>query len=422
MSDLTVTNALNDDPAEIDAALATAESIAQLHHVPTIMRAALRIALKMKWGDLTVVLPDGQAIRYLGEHPGKHGILVIRDYKFARKIITHGGSGMAEAYLEGTWDSPDLPVFLEVVARNADYVREYFHGQSWSRMLGKFLHFLNRNSKSGSKKNIEFHYDLGNAFYTRWLDPTMTYSSAKFDAPNQSLDQAQWNKYRTLTQQADMREGHSVLEIGCGWGGFAEFAATEVGCHVTGITISKEQLEFAQKRIFDKGLNEKVDIVYRDYRDVEGQYDRVASIEMFEAVGEKYWPSFFGKVHDVLKSGGQAGLQIITIADKYFDDYRQGADFIQRYIFPGGMLPSPSALADQVRNAGLEWQQNINFGKDYARTLHVWREKFLEAWPEIQDLGFDERFRRMWTLYLGYCEAGFNAGTVDVTQVTLKRT
>ncbi len=421
MSDLAVAANETSDPADIDAVLATSDSIGHLKEVPTIVRAALRIALKMKWGDLTVVLPDGQALRYLGEHPGKHGILVVRDYKFASRILSHGTTGMGEAYMEGMWDSPDLPIFLEVVARNAEYMREYFHGQGWARFLAKFLHFLNRNSKSGAKKNIEYHYDLGNAFYRRWLDPTMTYSSAKFATPDQSLDQAQWNKYRSLAQQADIREGHDVLEIGCGWGGFAEFAATEVGCHVTGITISKEQLEFAQKRIFEKGLNEKVDIVYRDYRDVEGAFDRVASIEMFEAVGEKYWPDFFGKVHDVLRSGGQAGLQIITIADKYFEDYRSGADFIQRYIFPGGMLPSPTALAAQVRDAGLEWKQNITFGEDYAHTLHEWRDRFLAAWPEIQTLGFDERFRRMWNLYLGYSEAGFSAGTIDVTQVTLRR-
>jgi len=400
---------------------ASPQTIHELHHVPPLAKAVLRIALKIYWGDLTVVLPDGQSIHYAGVEPGKSGILVVKDYKFARMLLTSGGAGMGEAYMDGLWDSPDLASMLEVVATNAEHIREYFMGRGWGRFVGRLAHLLNRNSKSGSKRNIEAHYDLGNAFYKQWLDPTMTYSSAKFADDDQNLSDAQWNKYRSLAEQIDLRPEHHVLEIGCGWGGFAEFAASEIGCRVTGVTISKEQLEFAQKRMADKGLSDKVDILYKDYRDIEGQFDRVVSIEMFEAVGEEYWPSFFAKVHDVLKSGGQAGLQIITIADDLFEDYRKSADFIQRYIFPGGMLPSPSALASQVKNVGLEWKDNINFGKDYAHTLHIWRDRFQEAWPTIQPLGFDERFRRMWHMYLGYCEAGFSAGTVDVTQLTLRR-
>lgn len=403
------------------AVLATPESISHLKDVPTLVKAVLRIALHIRSGEITAVMPDGQAVLFKGTQPGKSGVIVVNDYAFAKRLVTAGGTGMGEAYMEGLWDSPDLATFLEVVAENSQYLRQYFHGKGWARMLGRLVHFLNRNSKTGSKKNIEYHYDLGNAFYRQWLDPTMTYSSAKFTSPDQPLDEAQRNKYLSLINEAEIGPDHTVLEIGCGWGGFAEFAAKEVGCKVTGITISKEQLEFARRRMQENQLNEKVDIQYIDYRDVQGQFDRVASIEMFEAVGEQYWPSFFGKVHDVLKSGGQAGLQIITIADEFFDDYRKSADFIQRYIFPGGMLPSPTALAEQVRNVGLEWKHNVNFGTDYARTLHLWRERFVEAWPDIQPLGFDERFRRMWHLYLGYCEAGFNAGTIDVTQVALRR-
>ncbi len=407
--------------APSDVIDATPESISHLKDVPTLVKAVMRIALRIRWGEVTMVLPDGRSIRFKGTEPGKSGTLIIYDYAFARRLVTGGGTGMGEAYMDGMWDSPDLAAFLEVVAQNSENLRAYFHGRGWARALGQLVHFFNRNSRSGAKKNIEYHYDLGNAFYRQWLDQTMTYSSARFADPGQSLSEAQRNKYRSLINEAEIGPDHSVLEIGCGWGGFAEYAAKEVGCKITGITISKEQLEFAQKRMFENGLNDKVDIRYVDYRDVEGEFDRVASIEMFEAVGEEYWPSFFGKVRDVLKSGGQAGLQIITIADDLFDDYRKSTDFIQRYIFPGGMLPSPSVLAEQVRNVGLDWKHNVTFGRDYARTLHIWRDRFLEAWPTIQQMGFDERFRRMWNLYLGYCEAGFNAGTIDVTQVALRR-
>lgn len=408
-------------PRPQETTLATIETISHLSGVPALVKAVLRIALRIHSGEIKVVMPDGHALLFKGAVPGKSGTLVINDYAFAKRLLSGGAAAMGEAYMDGMWDSPDLATFLEVVATNSEHMRQYFQGKGWARWIGRAMHLLNRNSKSGSKKNIEYHYDLGNAFYKQWLDPTMTYSSARFTAPNQTLSEAQRNKYQSLIHEADIRPEHSVLEIGCGWGGFAEYAAKEIGCKITGITISKEQLEFAQKRMFENGLNDKVDIRYVDYRDVEGQYDRVASIEMFEAVGEEYWPSFFGKVRDVLKTGGQAGLQIITIADELFDDYRRSADFIQRYIFPGGMLPSPSALADQVKNASLEWKHNITFGKDYAHTLHIWRDRFMEAWPTIEPLGFDERFRRMWNLYLGYCEAGFNAGTIDVTQVALRR-
>ena len=417
MTDATIESRI-DEPELIEA---TPETIGQLRDVPTLVKAVMRIALHIRSGQMRMVLPDGRVIRFKGKDHGKTGVLVINNYGFAKRLLTGGGTGMGEAYMDGLWDSPNLAALLEVVAENSRHLREYFHGQGWAQVFGNIVHFFRSNTRIGAKKNIEYHYDLGNSFYSQWLDKTMTYSSARFADPNQTLSEAQKNKYQSLINEAEIAPEHTVLEIGCGWGGFAEYAAKEVGCKITGITISKEQLEFAQRRMFENGLNDKVDIRYVDYRDVEGQFDRVASIEMFEAVGEQYWPAFFGKVHDALKSGGQAGLQIITIADEFFDDYRRSTDFIQRYIFPGGMLPSPGALAEQVRDVGLEWKHNITFGKDYARTLHIWRDKFLEAWPTIQPLGFDERFRRMWNLYLGYCEAGFNAGTIDVTQVALRR-
>jgi cyclopropane-fatty-acyl-phospholipid synthase len=314
-----------------------------------------------------------------------------------------------------------VTTFLEFFLGNADALQEKLTGNPVFRFVARLGHMLRRNSKSGSKRNIEYHYDLGNSFYRRWLDPTMTYSSARFAHKEQDLSSAQINKYRSLAEGIDLKPEHHLLEIGSGWGGFAEYAASEIGCRVTGITISKEQLAFARERMEKKGLGDKVDIRYQDYRDVDERFDRIASIEMFEAVGEQYWPAYFDKIRNCLKPGGKAGLQIITIADRSFAAYRRRADFIQRYIFPGGMLPSPSVLKQQVQRAGLTWAGNLEFGLDYAETLRQWRERFRAAWPDIQHQGFDERFRRMWEYYLAYCEAGFRSGNIDVTQVTLAR-
>jgi cyclopropane-fatty-acyl-phospholipid synthase len=319
------------------------------------------------------------------------------------------------------WDSPNVTAFLQFFLRNGEALQDKLRGIPGARFVSRLGHMLRRNSKRGSKRNIEYHYDLGNSFYRRWLDPTMTYSSARFEHPGQDLSEAQINKYRSLAERIDLKPEHHLLEIGSGWGGFAEYAASEIGCRVTGITISKEQLAFARERMERKQLSHKVDIRYQDYRDVDEKFDRIASIEMFEAVGEEYWPDYFGKIRQCLKPGGKAGLQIITIADRSFASYRKRADFIQRYIFPGGMLPSPTALRQQVAQAGLTWAGNLEFGLDYAETLKLWRERFRAAWPDISAQGFDERFRRMWEYYLSYCEAGFRAGNIDVTQLTLAR-
>ena len=288
-------------------------------------------------------------------------------------------------------------------------------------MINFLSHALHRNSRAGSKRNILAHYDLGNAFYSRWLDPTMTYSSARFERPGQPLDEAQRNKYASLARQIDLGPENHVLEIGCGWGGFAEFAAREVGAKVTGITISPAQYDFARKRLFDQGLAERADIQLIDYRDIKGQFDRVASIEMFEAVGEEYWPTYFNKIHEVLSPGGRAGLQIITIRDELFLQYRKRADFIQKYVFPGGMLPSETRLKEETDRAGLEWRDIVHFGQNYADTLHEWARCFEAAWDEIKSLGFDERFRRLWRFYLGYCEAGFRTERTNVVQLSLTR-
>jgi cyclopropane-fatty-acyl-phospholipid synthase len=281
---------------------------------------------------------------------------------------------------------------------------------------------LPSNSRTGSKKNIHAHYDLGNAFYEAWLDRTMTYSSARFDSASEPLEAAQTRKYADLARAMDLKPGMRVLEIGCGWGGFAEYAAREVGAHVTGVTISQEQHDFARQRLFNAGLSERTDIRLIDYRDVEGTFDRVASIEMFEAVGKEYWGAYFDKVRQVLVPGGRAGLQIITIQDELFDEYNARVDFIQKYIFPGGMLPSEARLQPVVEAAGLRWDAVDRFGVDYADTLSRWDQRFQAAWADIRKMGgFDERFRRLWRFYLAYCEAGFRSRRTDVIQLALTR-
>jgi cyclopropane-fatty-acyl-phospholipid synthase len=287
--------------------------------------------------------------------------------------------------------------------------------------VNKLYHLFHRNDRQGSKKNIHAHYDLGNGFYSRWLDPSMTYSSALYETPSQPLDEAQRAKYAALARSIALKPGQHVLEIGCGWGGFAEFAAREVGATVTGVTISRAQHDFARKRLFDQGLAEKADIQLIDYRDVRGQFDSVASIEMFEAVGEEYWPTYFGKIREVLSPGGRAGLQIITIRDELFAKYRTHTDFIQRYVFPGGMLPSEARLRQETAAAGLAWTHVHRFGQNYADTLAEWAARFEAAWGDIKGQGFDERFRRLWRFYLSYCEAGFRTERTNVIQLGLSR-
>jgi cyclopropane-fatty-acyl-phospholipid synthase len=396
--------------------------------LPEIRRApqAFRTVAKMaaqnwRFGVLTFVLPSGREITIGGDQPGPHARLVIHDFRFVRRVLTAGDIGFAEGFVAREWDTPNLPDLLKAFTLNLDRLTRLLTGNPISVAVNAVGHFLNRNTRKGSRKNVHAHYDLGNRFYEAWLDPSMTYSSARFAGENQPLEAAQRQKYASLARGMDLQAGHSVLEIGCGWGGFAEFAAREVGAKVTAITISEAQHAYASERMARAGLGERVDIKLIDYRDVAGSFDRVASIEMFEAVGERYWPAYFDKVHSVLRPGGQAGLQIITIRDDLFVDYRRRPDFIQKYIFPGGMLPSEAALKAVVERARLSWTQVERFGHDYARTLHQWADRFLERWGQIHPLGFDERFRRLWLFYLGYCEAGFATGRTDVIQLGLGR-
>lgn len=402
---------MNEDSASLD--------------LPHPLRLLVSVLRRIRRGRLTLVLPDTSQIAFAGAETGPAATLIVRNPRFVRRALLGGNIGFAEAYMDGDWETPDLAALLELICIN-DSIEDVHYPQRLSLLVNRLWHWLRPNSRRGSKRNIAAHYDLGNEFYRRWLDPSMTYSSAVFPAAEATaaspdLTQAQNNKYRLICEKLALAPGQRVLEIGCGWGGFATFAAREFGAKVTAITVSKEQLAYAQARIQREGLGDKVEARFIDYRDLSGNFDRIASIEMFEAVGEKYWPAFFGKVRENLAPGGRAALQIITIADTWFDRYRRGVDFIQRYIFPGGMLPSPTALERETRRAGLILETQEYFGLHYARTLALWNQSFQRAWGDIAPLGFDTRFKRMWEFYLAYCEAGFRARTIDVTQVALVR-
>jgi cyclopropane-fatty-acyl-phospholipid synthase len=397
-------------------------TLPEVRRAPAAFRTALKIAAE-NWmsGSLTVVLPSGQELDIRGGHDGCHARLVVKDFRFVGRVLAAADIGFAEGYIAGEWDTPDLSALLEACSANFDRLARLVDGNPLIRGLNALAHGFNRNSRKGSRRNIYAHYDLGNDFYEAWLDPSMTYSSALFATPDQPLQDAQTNKYASLARSMELQSGHEVLEIGCGWGGFAEFAAGTVGARVTGITISPAQAEYARRRMFEKGLAERVKIELVDYRDVEGRFDRVASIEMFEAVGEAYWSAYFDRVRRVLAPGGRAGLQIITIRDELFGDYRKRSDFIKRYVFPGGMLPSEARLREEIGAAGLKQDDILRFGQHYADTLKQWGERFEQAWDDLRKPQFDQRFRRLWRFYLSYCEAGFRTGRTDVIQLQLSQ-
>jgi cyclopropane-fatty-acyl-phospholipid synthase len=390
--------------------------------LPFAIRQAFGYAVAISHGRLDVSLPDGRRLRFEGGEPGPQAAIEVHDLNFARRLAQGGDIGFAEAYLAGEWDTPDLTRFLELFCVNHAAVHTLLAHRPWMRLWQRFLHMLNRNSKAGSRRNIHAHYDLGNRFYGAWLDETMTYSAGIFAPGDNDLSTAQRRKFRALAEATHLKPGDHVLEIGCGWGGFAEFAAREIGCRVTGLTISKEQYDFAVERMAKAGLSDRVTIKLQDYRDETGTYDAIASIEMFEAVGESYWPVFFQHLRERLRPGGRAGIQVITIQERLFENYRREIDFIRRYIFPGGMLPTPTIMQELGAKFGVPLSGDRAFGIDYATTLAQWRDRFREAWPQLTPLGFDERFRRMWEYYLAYCEAGFRSGNIDVRQMIFTRT
>jgi cyclopropane-fatty-acyl-phospholipid synthase len=392
-----------------------------LADLPRLARLALGFAARLKRGTLDITLLDGRVIRMGGLEPGPAAEMTLHSYSFASRLINGGDIGIAEAYLNGEWDTPDLTQFLYVFCVNHDLIQAMLGDKPMLRFLQIVRHWFNRNTRRQARHNIHAHYDIGNAFYSAWLDPSMTYSSALFEDGTADLTAAQHNKYRRLAEAIDLRPGQRLLEIGCGWGGFAEYVARTFGADVVGLTISREQRDFAQKRIQEAGLNDKVEIRLQDYRDERERYDRIASIEMIEAVGEEFWPNYFSQLRDRLLPGGLAGIQAITIQDSIFKSYRREVDFIQRYVFPGGMLPSPQILKSLGERFGVPVIGERIFGQDYAKTLATWRNNFRSAWPNLMPLGFDERFRRLWEYYLAYCEAGFLSGNIDVRQVVFAK-
>lgn len=384
-------------------------------------RAVLRATGGIAEGELVLRFANGTERTISAARDGARAVLDVARDRVFRRMMLGGEIGIAEAFIDGDWTSPDLAAVFEFGARNMEKLAGTLTGLAPLQWANRMRHKLRANTRRGSRRNIAAHYDLGNAFYSQWLDPTMTYSSGVFERADMSLEDAQRAKWRRMAETLDLKPGHRVLEIGCGWAGFAMFAAREYGCHVTGITLSHEQYAYAKNAVSKAGLSDRVDIRLVDYRDVEGRFDRIASIEMFEAVGEAHWPVFFDTLRERLTPDGIAGLQIITIEDSRFESYRHCPDFIQLYIFPGGMLPSQSALRRVATKQGLGFETVRTFAQSYAETLRRWRETFDARWAQIAPLGFDERFKRMWDYYLASCEGGFRAGAIDVGQFRLTR-
>lgn len=372
-------------------------------------------------GSLTIAWPNGRASTFSGPVPGPNAIINVSRWRALTRTFAGGSVGLAEAFIDGDWDSPDLAAVTELGATNRQMMETSLSGSVISRALLRLRHLRSRNTPTGSRRNISFHYDLGNAFYAPWLDSTMTYSGGIWGDDTQSLEGAQHTKYRRLLDLLEVAPGEHILEIGCGWGGFAEFAASEYGARVTGITLSEAQLNFARERLKAAGLQDSVEIRLQDYRDVAEAFDHVASIEMLEAVGEENWPAYFQKVREVLKPEGRAALQVITIDSNFFESYRQKPDFIQAYIFPGGMLPPLDRLRQETAAAGLAWGDEKSFANDYALTLGHWRTRFDAACETgVLPATFDAHFQRIWKYYLAYCEGAFRGGGIDLHQIVLQ--
>ncbi len=376
---------------------------------------------KIKYGELKVKFPSGSIKTFKGNDNNYKADLTINNYKFISKIIKRKSVGFAESYMDGDFSSSNLTNLLLLSFRNENYFLENFKSNIFFNIYSKFKHFLNENTKFQSKKNIKYHYDLGNKFYTKWLDRSMTYSSAYFEKENQNLFDAQLNKYHKIAEVLNLNENSKVLEIGCGWGGFSTYVAKNFQSKIDAITISKAQFEYASKNIQKEGLGEKVSIKFKDYRDIENQYSKIASIEMFEAVGKKYWEKYFEVVRNSLVNSGKAALQIITIDEKRAFNYHNQPDFIQQYIFPGGMLPTKKELLEINQKAGLDFKEIKSFGTSYAKTLNLWNVQFQNSWHDLIKLGFNDRFKRMWEFYFAYCETGFLSKSTDVSHFLINK-
>ena len=402
--------------------ISTAPRFSLPQDAPAAARTVLGLLQRLAHGSLTMGLPDG-SVQHFGATPGSGptASLTLRNWEPCKAALKSGDIGFAESHIAGDWSTPDLTALLTLFIANRDEIESAIYGSWWGSLLARAKHLFNRNSRRGSKKNIHAHYDLGNEFYRLWLDSTMNYSGAWFKGDRSGdLVEAQWAKVRRALTECGVKPGDRVLEIGCGWGALAECAAREFGATVSGVTLSSEQLDWAHQRLTDAKL--PADLRYQDYRDIDdGPFDAVASIEMFEAVGREYWPSFFATLKSQLKPGAKACIQSITIRDDLFERYVKSTDFIQQYIFPGGLLPSPTAFRTAAAQAGLRVVNELDFGLDYAETLRRWRDSFLNAAPAIGKLGFGKRFMRIWEFYLCYCEAAFAAGNTSVMQFTLQR-
>jgi cyclopropane-fatty-acyl-phospholipid synthase len=402
----------------------TASAFALPAGAPATARAVFRLMKHLRVGVLDVQLPDGEQAHFgqAGEGAPRASIRLL-DWEVCRQAVKSGDIGFAESFIAGHWTTPDLVALLQLFIANRDAMQSVIYGSWWGSLAYRIKHLLNRNSRHGSRKNIHAHYDIGNPFYRLWLDETMNYSSALFEGDiTRPTADAQQAKVRRALKECAVQPGQRMLEIGCGWGALAETATREFGAHVTGVTLSSEQLAFAKDRLHRQGLSPMADLRLQDYRDIaDGPFDAIASIEMFEAVGREYWSGFFDTLRERLKPGGRACIQTITIHDDLFDRYLKSTDFIQQYIFPGGLLPSPSAFRTEARRAGLQIVDELAFGADYAETLRRWRVQFLARDPQVRQLGFDTRFMRIWEFYLAYCEAAFATGNTDVMQFTLRR-
>lgn len=393
----------------------------QVPAAPMPRRAATAIALlgRLSIGALELQLPDAQCL-----HLGRGACVArmrIRDWRVFDAALGKGDIGLGEAYVDGWWDTDNLPGLLTLLAKSRDVLSEAVYGNVL-RLIGyRVSDLLRPNTRSGSRRNVMAHYDLGNRFYEAWLDATMSYSAALFEGDrSRSLEDAQRAKYRRILKRIAARPGQTVLEIGCGWGGFAEVATREFGLRVLGLTLSPAQLGYARERAAAGGFADMAVFELRDYREVGGVYDHIVSIEMFEAVGERFWPTYFTRLRDRLKPGGRAVVQTITIDDTLFDRYRRGTDFIRRYVFPGGMLPSPQVFRRRAADCGLSIRDELRFGQDYAHTLALWAERFEQMHGVVRAQGFRDDHIRLWHFYLAYCEAGFRAGSTDVHQFTLE--
>jgi cyclopropane-fatty-acyl-phospholipid synthase len=384
------------------------------------MRLLVHMLSGLRKGSLDLTLPNGATRRFEGDESGPHGVFRIKSDRFIRHVLASGEVGIGDSYLDDCWDSPDLTRLLEVLYLNEPYYKGPFEKNWLGKLYGYWQHRRKANSKRTARKNIEHHYDLGNEFYKMWLDETMAYSSAMFIEPSQTLQDAQHHKFQLMYERLDLRPDHQLLEIGSGWGGFAIYAAQRSGCRVHSITLSQEQLAEARLRAQRAGVADRVRFELRDYRDVQGAYDRIVSIEMYEAVGEAYWPSYFRAISTALKPQGIAAIQGITINPAIFDHYRTKRDFIQKYIFPGGMLCPPGRFQDLAAAAGLRSEAPQFFARDYADTLAHWHRNVLGVREKIVHQ-FDERFLRMWRYYLSYCECGFRVGSIDLMQITLRK-